>query len=324
MFPISYNVGMKKLKTPLILILLFTAISCTQQPLPEPHFNNLLGDVQAISLLGDTLRSDASLPEALITRIDSMIEANTASGDMASVNIWKARFSAYNGEYRETISDLSMHIAAGGTDQEIARYLRHRGHRFISLREFDFAIADFESAAKLIEGSEDRVEEDGLPNSQNMPLSSLHTNIWYHFGLAQYLSQDFESAIQSYQNCYSASTNDDMRVAALYWHYMSLRKLGRDAEAGALLEEITPEMNVIENDSYLKLLLVFKGVFESEMLLDEDSDALSNATVGYGIGFWHSINGRTDRAHEIWQSVYDAGNWASFGYIASEVELANQ
>jgi hypothetical protein len=82
-------------------------------------------------------------------------------------------------------------------------------------------------------------------------------------------------------------------------------------------------MNIIENDSYLKLLLVFKGEFDPEMLLDNESDALSNATVGYGLGFWHDINGRKDRAQTIWRNVYDAGNWASFGFIASEVELAN-
>jgi hypothetical protein len=58
------------------------------------------------------------------------------------------------------------------------------------------------------------------------------------------------------------------------------------------------------------------------MILDSENDALSNATVGYGIGNWHFINGRTERAKEIWQTVYNDGNWASFGFIASEVELA--
>ena len=68
-------------------------------------------------------------------------------------------------------------------------------------------------------------------------------------------------------------------------------------------------------------LWVFKGEFNPDMIFDSEGDALSNATIGYGIGNWHYINGRTNRAIEIWNEVYEAGNWASFGFIASEVEL---
>ncbi len=306
----------------IIVILLFVGIvfSCTN---PQPHFVDLPEDVQAISLLGDSLRSNANLPESLTTRIDSLIELNASQGDIASATIWSARLSAYNGEYKKTIATLSDNIKPEYSSQEMARFLRHRGHRFITLREFGLAITDFETAASLMVESEDRVEEDGLPNSQNLPLSSLYTNVWYHLGLAYYLTSDFETAIRAYKQCFDASTNDDMRVAALYWQYMSLRKLGRDEEAGKLLDLVSANMNIIENDSYLNLLLVFKGEFEPDHLLNGDGDELTNATVGYGIGFWHDINGRHDRANQIWQDVYDAGNWASFGYIASEVELAS-
>lgn len=305
----------------LFVSVLLTGITCTN---PQPHFVDLPDDVQAISLLGDSLRSNANLPESLSSRIDSLIEVNASRGDIASATIWSARLSAYNGEYKTTISTLSENIKPEYSSQEMARFLRHRGHRFITLREFNHAITDYETAVILIEDTPDRIEEDGLPNALNTPLSSLHTNIWYHLGLAQYLTGDYESSAQSYQNCYDAATNDDMRIAALYWQYMSLRKLGRDEEAGLLLDNVSEELTIIENDSYLKLLLVFKGEFDSEMLLGNDSDALSNATVGYGIGFWHAVNGRSERAYTIWENVYDAGNWSAFGFIASEVELANR
>ena len=36
----------------------------------------------------------------------------------------------------------------------------------------------------MIAGKEDSIEPDGMPNPQNIPVSSLHTNIWYHLGLA--------------------------------------------------------------------------------------------------------------------------------------------
>lgn len=312
---------MKILNTFVLVGFITLSINCTN---PRPHFVDLPEDIQAISLLGDSLRSNAQLSETLTSRIDSLIEANASTGDIASATIWSARLSAYNGNYKETIATLTDNIKPEYSSQEMARFLRHRGHRHITLREFDLAITDFTTAAMLMNESKDRIEEDGLPNAQNIPLSSLYTNVWYHLGLAYYLTGDFEGAVRSYEQCYVASTNDDMRVAALYWKYMSLRKLGRDEEAGNVVDKISADMNVIENDSYQKLLLVFKGEFEPEMLLGEDADALSNATVGYGIGFWHDINGRHERAHQIWQNVYDAGNWAAFGYIASEVELAGK
>src|SRR5215213_4686900 len=49
------------------------------------------------------------------------------------------------------------------------RLYRHRGHRYITVRDLGPAILDFEKAARLIEGRPDEVESDGLPNSKNIP-----------------------------------------------------------------------------------------------------------------------------------------------------------
>ncbi len=76
---------------------------------------------------------------------------------------------------------------------------RHRGHRYITLREFDKAIADFNKAVELIEGTDDIVEPDGAPNAAGIPTSTLHTNIWYHLGLAHYLKGDFAAALLAYE-----------------------------------------------------------------------------------------------------------------------------
>ncbi|MDH5642802.1 MAG: hypothetical protein OEY63_01275, partial [Gemmatimonadota bacterium] len=57
--------------------------------------------------------------------------------------------------------------------------------------------------------------------------------------------------------------------------------------------------------------------------LEETSD-LSGSTLGYGIGNWHWMNGRTDEALETWRNVLDGNQWAAFGYIAAEAELARQ
>ena len=53
--------------------------------------------------------------------------------------------------------------------------------------------------------------------------------------------------------------NDDMLVATSYWLYLSLRREGRDAEATDVLAPIHAKMDILENDTYHRLLLMFKG-----------------------------------------------------------------
>lgn len=302
-------------------VIIFTGflLACST---PTQKFTALPEGVQTVSLLGDTLETNSSmLQQELAERIDSLILLERSRDAETEAVIWEARYLGYNGEYRKAVDLLSKRIEQ---DSKNPALYRHRGHRYISLRAFDDAIKDLEKAAELIKGTEDVVEQDGLPNEMNSPTSSLHTNIWYHLGLAYYLTGDFEKAQKAYVECINASTNDDMMIAALYWYYMSLRRDGQDEFAGKVIDPVRSEMNIIENDSYHKLLLVFKGEFDPNALLDTETDALSNATAGYGIGNWHYINGRKDRAMEIWQNVYDAGNWSAFGFIASEAELAGE
>lgn len=305
------------------VILVSILIACSQ--LPEPVYISIpeSSDIQTISILGDSLRIPTLGDSIRAVFIQNVVEAGEIyKADSTNVDniIWLGRRIAYLGDYQEAVEIYSKGIERSSEEPQL---YRHRGHRYISLRAFDHAIKDFEKAGELIAGKEDIIEPDGLPNALNMPRSSLHTNIWYHLGLAYYLKGDYETALNAYQKCILASKNDDMLVAAVYWYYMTLKRTGQDELAGKIIEPINDDMDIIENDSYLKLLLVFKGDFNPDLLLDENSDALSNATVGYGIGNWHYINGRKERAQNIWQQVYDAGNWASFGFIASEVELAS-
>lgn len=304
---------------PVFLILSFLLISC-QSEKKQPDFESLPLSAQTISLLGDTLKTDIqAIPQQYLIRIDSLSKLAFQEDRMLDHMIWEARKTAYAGDYRQAVQLFTDAINQFPNEP---RLYRHRGHRYITLRAFDLAINDFQRAARLFEGEEDITEKDGLPNDQDIPLSTLQTNTWYHLGLAHFLKGEYEQANLAYENGLQIARNNDMQVAFLYWKYMSLRKSGKDTEAGKLLEQISPDMNLIENTSYHELLLVFKGVFSPDQILSEENSELDNATLGYGLGFWHHINGRTERAEQIWQRVYDAGNWAAFGYIASEAELA--
>jgi tetratricopeptide (TPR) repeat protein len=235
--------------------------------------------------------------------------------------IWVGRRTAYLGRYRDAVK-----IYGDGLKQfpGHAKLLRHRGHRWISLRKLDLAIADLAAAAKAIRGQPDEVEPDGLPNAKNIPLSTLNSNVAYHLGLAHYLKGEFDLAERSYREGLKFSKNDDMLCATSHWLYMALRRQGLAAEAEKLLLPIHDEMEIIENTAYHELLMLYKGqrdVDELERRAFAADDGVELATLGYGLANWHFYNGRTQQAFEGWRRVTAGAQWAAFGHIAAEADL---
>jgi tetratricopeptide (TPR) repeat protein len=235
--------------------------------------------------------------------------------------IWVGRRQAYLGRYRMALRTYSEGIEEHPDEP---RLYRHRGHRHITVREFDQAARDLERAAGLIAGRPDEVEPDGLPNERNIPTSTLGSNVWYHLGLARYLAGDFEGARDAYRECLEFSKNPDMLVATSHWLYMTLRRLGRGDEAREVLEPIHAGMDVIENTDYHQLLLMYKGDREPEELLVQAREAggVGLGTTAYGVGNWFLHGGDRDRAVEIFRSIMSMDTWAAFGFIAAEAELA--
>jgi tetratricopeptide (TPR) repeat protein len=217
------------------------------------------GKPETTSLLGKPLYapppSESARPQLEANLAEAKAAYEKAPGDPDAL-IWLGRRTAYLGRYRETIDIFTKGIAQHPDD---ARMYRHRGHRYITVREFDRAIADFDKAAALVAGKPDEVEPDGQPNARNIPTSTLQSNIFYHLGLAHYLKGDFERAAEAYRRCMALSKNNDMLVATTHWYYMTLRRLDRKAEADALLAAITADMDIIENGSYHDLLMMYKG-----------------------------------------------------------------
>jgi alpha-L-fucosidase len=270
--------------------------------------------IQAVSLLGDALYSADPPSSALEKYREAKTDYECEPGNPDAI-IWYGRRAAYLGKYREAIEIYTDGISKFPED---ARFYRHRGHRHISVREFDRAIADFEKAAELIEGKEDEIEPDGMPNALNIPVSSLHTNIWYHLGLAYYLKNDLENALRIFQKGIEAAQNDDMLVATTHWLYMTLRLLGRNDEAKKALDPIHTNMNVIENQVYHKLCLFYKGELALENLTDPAFTDVMNDATAYGVGNWYFYNGNKEKAKEIFQKILNDKSWASFGHIAAE------
>lgn len=281
--------------------------------------------VQAISFLGDTLRAPeqpASVRETYLARYQEAEDDLAASPDDVDALIWMGRRTAYLGQHREAI-DIYTHALALHPDDP--RLYRHRGHRYLTVREPERAIEDFERAVELIQGTPDEVEPDGLPNARNIPTSTLHFNIWYHLGLAHYVMGDFEAAAEAYRACMDVSVHPDSVVATAYWLYLTLRRLGRDEEAREVLEGIHTDLDIIESTAYLDLLLLFKGERTLEDLIGPTGGeaTLQSTTTAYGVGAWHLVEGREDEAAATFERILEGRDqWAAFGYMAAEAELA--
>lgn len=283
------------------------------------------GRPEATSLLGVPLHPAPLPPELEAQRVAQLETAQAelaANPTDADAIIWVGRRLAYLGRYREAIAAFSDGIELHPQD---ARMYRHRGHRWITVREFDRAIEDFRQGAALEEGEADEVEPDGLPNARGIPTSTLQFNIWYHLGLAYYVKGEFQEALAAYEECMEVSTNPDARAATAYWMYLTLKRLGRDEEAEALLAPFGPGYEVIENQSYVDLLQLFRGDRTAEDLLGAGGDAptLESTTTAYGVGAWHLVNDRTSEAMDVFSRIVAAtGQWSAFGYVAAEAEVA--
>lgn len=269
---------------------------------------------QGFSLMGDSLISPAP-GEKLLVRYEARKADFLDDPDKVDHIIWHGRFTAYIGQYQEAIQIYTDGIKKFPED---ARLYRHRGHRHLTIRQYDQAITDFEKAAELIQGTENEIEPDGMPNAQNIPVSTLHGNIYYHLGLAYYLKQDMEKALDAYQKCLASSGNNDNLVSSTHWLYMISRRLGQEEQAQAYLEPIQSDLEIIENMAYHQACLFYKGEIEESTLLQPEGDAPANDALAYALANWAFYNGDLDQAKAQYEAILSKPSWNSFGYLAAE------
>lgn len=302
----------------LIFILTLTLFAaCTQKTtesakialsLEDSIFTTLLGKVYPIPVPNEAALANFELAK-------TMFEANTK--DVEAL-IWYGRRTAYLGLYQQAIAIYTEGITNFPQD---ARLYRHRGHRYISIREYDKAIIDLEKAASLIQGTTDQIEPDGLPNAQNIPLSSLHSNVWYHLGLAYYLTHQYEKAYQAYLKCKDSGSNYDNIVSSTHWLFMIQQRLGNTRKADSLLAPIQREGIVIENQAYADLCGLYKGWISADSLAEKGAGSPSQDALRYGLANWYMYHGDTTQAWQLMESLVEGNAFTSFGYLAAESDL---
>ena len=263
-----------------------------------------------------------------------------------------ARLKGYLNKHEDAVALLTEALEA---DPGNVRLLRFRGHRRISVRDFDGAIADLrEAAARLSEVPDeyelyqkdvepdairlvvgDPVERDhhpavaaieGTPEAEQY-MTTLHTAVWYHLAVALYVSGRLTEAVEAFAEAFATARHYEGKVASLDWSYMALRRLGRDEEAEAILPRFTALVDEYDAQGigYHDRLQLYTGqITPEELSLRISDNPLLLATVGYGLGNWYLYNGRPEEARAAFDGVLATGARHAFAYIAVEAELAGR
>jgi tetratricopeptide (TPR) repeat protein len=301
-------------------------VGCASVPRAAESAHALPHGAEVRSLAGEVLYPPPLADDVKATREAELAaaerELEVDPGDPAK---WVAvgRRLSNLGRYREAVGTYGRALGRFGDEVHL---LRHRGHRWITLREPELAVRDLERAAELSLAIPDEPEPSLNPNPRGVVTDTLKQNIYYHLALAQYLLGDFYASLSSWRECARWSTNPDTVCAAVHWQTMTLAKLGRFDEIEKLAAPITADLDVVDYHAYHRLCLMYKGEIAPEFLFASaaptGSTAVDFATQGYGVGNWLLCRGETARAREIFEQVAQSEMWAAFGRIASEYELA--
>lgn len=271
------------------------------------------------SLDGRALVSPSPAADAAARLAADLTEAERAHAarpDDRDAAIWHARRLGYLGRYRVAVAVLTEALARHPGDPFL---LRHRGHRWLTLRKFERARADLLAAADACRITPDATEPDGQPTPGRPPHSSLHYNVHYHLGLACFLLGDWAMAEHAWLCCLAVVDDDESRVAVTHWLWCARMRLGDPAGAFAVVAPIHAGMDVVENVAYLDLCLLYRGDRTRAELAPRAGS--SGSAMAFGLAHHALATGDRTRARAELQALAASPGWSAFGVVAAEAEL---
>lgn len=293
-----------------VVALLLSLAACQTLP-PGAECRSLDGRVLSAPTPTGAARERA---EAELAAAEQALRDRPCDRDAA---IWVGRRLGYLGRYRDAIAVFSTALQQHRGDPFL---LRHRGHRWISLREFGRAEADLALAAAALHTVPDAIEPDGQPTPGRPPHSTLHFNVHYHLGLARFLRGDFAGAERSWLDCLAVARNDEAEVAVRHWLWSVRMRRGNPAGAAAVVEPVGAEMDVVENRGYHQLCLVYAGRLGPAQIVVPDGSA--GAALRFGLLHRELLLGDRTAALASLRELAALPGWSAFGVIAAEVEVA--
>jgi tetratricopeptide (TPR) repeat protein len=284
---------------------------------PEPK------SYEAISLTGEKLVSPAADKAALDRLAGARL--STAKDPSEDNFIGLGRSAAAAGRYREAIKAYTDGLARYPRSY---RLLRHRGHVYITIRQFVRAIGDLVRAADLAKGHPLEIEPDLVPHPERKPLSNTHYNIYYHLGLAYYLAGDYPLAEQAFREGLTWSKNEDSTITVTDWLYLTLRRMRMDQEAREALSAVKWRPKIEESFGYFQRILMYRGQAAPDLMAvpwedDPPGEKKANLLIRlYGLGNWHLWGGDAFQALGVFETILKEKAWWYFASIAAEVDAA--
>jgi len=258
------------------------------------------GPLETTSLLGRKLYAQPSDSGVTAARA-KLTNGNSAAADYLALSLAEAG----RRQYQEAVKTDTEGLARFPGNADL---LLERGHRELGLREFAAAQKDLEHAVRV---------------------DSAKLDSHYHLGLAHYFQSHFAEAALHFSHARDLAKTDDSLIDCSNWLYVSLRRAGRQKEAGEVLTRITPAVHNTEPHLafYLRLLRFYQGRVTEQQILPAkpaagDTEAeLSYNTIRYGVGNWHFYNGDKAAAIPFFQSVVAGEAWNSWGFVGAETGL---
>ena len=199
-------------------------------------------------------------------------------------------------QYLEAIATFTRGLAIAPNNALLYRW---RGHRYLSTRQFDKAMADLNKGRQLD--------------------SSIY-GIWYHLGIVRYAKGDFSGAADAFARAQPSAPDAGELAGSTDWLWMSLSRAGRGADAQAMLNR-HPD-SLATTVAYAQRLKLYRGEIGPDAVFTAaDTSDIQVATLSYGLGNWYLVRGDTTRARDYFARAVASGGWPGFGFIISEIEL---
>lgn len=199
-------------------------------------------------------------------------------------------------QFREAIETFTRGLAIAPNDPMLYRW---RGHRYLSVREWDRSLADLQ---------------------KGYALDSTNYGILYHLGIVRFARGEFDEAARIFAMALPRAPNAGEQGGSVDWLWMSLMRAGRAAEAQALLDR-KPDTQPNTN-AYAARIRLYRGeIGPDQLITPADSADVQASTLNYGLGNWYLVRGDTANARAAFDRSIKAGGWPGFGFILSEIEL---
>ena len=275
---------MRRLLSALVLA---ASLGCGAAPRPAPDQS-----VQYRSPAGVDYRSQADTGP--IARAERALAADPRNVERI-IQLGVAQSGAR--QFREAIATFTRGLSIAPDNPMLYRW---RGHRYLSVRDFDRATADL---------------------SRGFQLDSTNYGILYHLGVVRFALGDFAGAADAFHRAQSRPPSADELAGATDWLWMSLSRAGRAGEAKAMLDR-RPD-SLPSTAAYAQRLRLYRGEIGPDAVITAaDTGDVAVATLAYGVGNWYLVRGDTARAREWFERSVKSGGWPAFGFIVAERELA--